>query len=201
MIILYTMQSVSPNIRKITMMLEETSLPYTVKQMEKQSNGSLPDDFLAINPNGTVPAILDEDNGAVLFESGAILHYLAEKSNMLIPEELKARGEAVKWLMFEVANMGPTMGELFHYMLKASDDIADIHLQRYKDKVAQFCTILDRRLDGCEFLCGEYSIADIAHYPWYGVLEDMADINLSHYPNLKNWATSISQRPAAMASV
>lgn len=182
------------------MMLNEAGLPYSVHKFERQSDGTMPDDFLAINPNGTVPAILDEETGAVLFESGAILYYLAEKSGRLLPADLKVRGEAVKWLMFEVANMGATMGELYHYMLRASDELADVHLQRYKDKVAQFCTILDLQLQGREFLCGEYSIADIALYPWYGVLEDMADVSLNNYPNLGKWAHRISQRPAAKAT-
>ena len=200
MIILYTMQSASPNIRKITLMLHETGLPYAVKQIEKQDNGKLPDEFLAINPNATVPAVLDEDNGAVLFESGAILHYLADKSGKFLSSELKLRGEVVKWLMFEVANMGPVMGELYHYLLQGSDEIAEIHLQRYRDKVAQFCSILDRQCAGREYLGVEYSIADIALYPWYGVLEDMAEVKLSEYPNLKNWADRISQRVAAQAT-
>ena len=200
MIVFYSLPSISPNILKISMMLNETGLPYSVKHIEKQSDGKFVDDFLTINPNGTVPAILDEDNGAVLFESAAILHYLAEKSGKLMPTELKTRAEVVKWLIFESANMGPTMGELHHYIIKASDEIADVHLQRYKDKVAQFSSILDRQLDGREFLCGEYSIADIALYPWYGILEDMADVNLSIYPNLNIWAGRINQRPAALAT-
>lgn len=150
-----------------------------LKNIDGQRDGKLADDFLAISPNGTVPAILDEDNGAVLFESGAILHYLAEKSGHLLPTDIKERSEIMKWLMFEVANMGPTMGELFHYMVKASDEIADPHLQRYKDKVAKFCAMLERQLDKREYLCGAYSIADIALYPWHVVLEDMADVTLS----------------------
>jgi len=201
MIILYTMLSSSPNIRKISIMLNEAGLPYGVRKFERQSDGHLPEDFLAINPNGTVPAILDEDNGAVLFESGAILHYLAEKSGKHLPADLKTRGEAVKWLMFEAANMGATMGELYHYMLRAADEIAEVHLQRYKDKVAQFCAILEGQLQGREFLCGEYSIADMALYPWTAVLEDMADVSLNEYPNLKDWANRISRRPAVLASV
>jgi GSH-dependent disulfide-bond oxidoreductase len=200
MIVLYTMLSSSPNIRKISMMLNEAGLPYAVHKFERQVDGKLPDDFLAINPNGTVPAMLDEDNGAVLFESGAILYYLAEKSGKLLPAELKARGEVMKWLMFEAANMGPTMGELYHYMLRASDELEEVHLQRYKDKVAQFCAILESQLHGREYLCGEYSIADVALYPWYGVLEDMAEVNLGEYPNLKNWADRISRHPAAVAT-
>jgi GSH-dependent disulfide-bond oxidoreductase len=201
MIILYTMLSSSPNIRKITMMLNEAGLPYKVHKFERQEDGKLPEDFLAINPNGTVPAILDEDTGAVLFESAAILYYLAEKSGKLLPAELKDKGEAMKWLVFEAANMGATMGELYHYMLRAADELADVHLQRYKDKVAQFCSILEMQLQGREYLCGEYTIADIALYPWTVVLEDMADVNLGDYPGLNSWATRVSQRPAAMASV
>lgn len=200
MIILYMMQSTSPNIRKITMMLNETGLPYAVHKFEKMLDGKLPEEFLAINPNGTVPAILDKKNGAVLFESCAILYYLAEKSGKLFPAEIKARGEVMKWLMFEAANMGATMGELFYYLLQASDELDDVHLQRYKDKITQFCAIMDRQLEGVAFLCGEYSIADIALYPWYGVLEDMADVSLLNYPHLKKWADTISQRSAAIAS-
>jgi GST-like protein len=103
--------------------------------------------------------------------------------------------------MFEVSNMGPTMGEIFHYLVQTSDEIGDVHMQRYKDKVAQFCSILDRQLHEREYLCGEYSIADIALYPWHVVLEDMADVSLSDYPNLNSWANRISERPAATANI
>ena len=200
MIILYTMLSSSPNIRKITMMLNEAGLAHRVHKFERQLDGKLPEDFMVINPNGTVPAILDEDNGVVLFESAAILYYLAEKSGKLLPAKLEARGEVMKWLVFEAANIGPTMGELYHYMLRAADELADVHLQRYKDKIAQFCLILEQQLEGREFLCGDYSIADVALYPWYDVMEDMADVKLSEYPGLKNWAGKISKRPAATAT-
>ena len=200
MIILYTMLSASPNIRKITMMLNEAGLPYIVHKFEKQADGKLPDDFLAINPNGTVPAILDNENGAILFESCAILYYLAEKSGKLLPAELTARAEVMKWLMFEAANVGAAMGELYYYLLQATDELADVHLQRYKDKITKFCSIMDRQFENAEYLCGEYSIADIALYPWYDVLEDMADVTLKDYPHLKKWANTISQRPAAIAS-
>jgi GST-like protein len=197
MIIFYRMHSDSPNIRKISIMLEEIGLPYTVHLVDKQSDGKFADDFIAINPNATVPAIVDKDTGITLFESGAILCYLAEKTKRLIPVDLHGRAEVVKWLMFEVANMCPTMVELYHYMLIDAEEIPDVILQRYKDKLVRYCTILDRQLDGREYLCDEYSIADIALYPWSVILEDMAEINLGDYPNMKNWATAIGNRSAA----
>lgn len=196
MIIFYTMHSESPNIRKISIMLAEIGLPYTVKRVEKQSNGEFAADFVAINPNATVPAIVDTDTGITLFESGAILYYLAEKTRKLLPTNLKDRAEVVKWLMFEVANMCPAMVELYHYMLIGSEEIPDAILQRYKGKLVRYCSILNQQLDGREYLCGEYSIADIALYPWSVILEDMAEINLGNYPNLKNWATAIGNRSA-----
>lgn len=199
MINFYTMQSLSPNVRKVLIMLEETGLRYSVERVEKQDDGKFPEDFAAINPNATVPAIVDRDTGSAIFESGAILHYLAEKTGKLLPPGLGARAEVVKWLMFEAANMGPVMGELHHYMLKASEEIADGHLQRYRDKLAQHCAILDRQLEGKQYLCGAYSIADIALYPWSAIMEDMAELELSAYPNVKNWAETISGRPAAQA--
>ena len=200
MIIFYTSPSESPNMRKILIMLEEIGLPYTVKRIEKQSNGEFAADFIAINPNATVPALVDTDAGISLFESGAILYYLAEKTKKLLPANLKARAEVVKWLMFEVANMCPAMVELYHYMLIDSEEIPEAVLQRYKDKLARYCSILNQQLNGREYLCDEYSIADIALYPWTAILEDMAEINLGDYPNLKNWATTISNRSAAQPS-
>jgi GST-like protein len=99
--------------------------------------------------------------------------------------------------MFEVANVGPVMGELYYYMLMDADTMPAIHLERYKNKLVQYASILDRQLKDREYLCGEYSIADIALYPWALVLEDMADVNLARYPNLNNWADKISKRPVA----
>ncbi len=197
MIHFYTMHSASPNVRKILIMLAETGLPYSVKRVEKQDDGKFPEDFFAINPNGTVPAIVDHATRNAIFESGAILHYLAEKSGKLLPTDPATRGEVVKWLMFEVANMGPVMGELFHYLLIDPDTLPETHLARYKGKIARYCAILDRQLDGRAYLCGEYSIADVALYPWTVILEDMADLNVSDYPRLEQWAARIGSRPAA----
>lgn len=177
-------------------MLNEISLPYTVHLVDKHSGGKFADDFIAISPNAMVPAIIDTDTGTSLFESGAILYYLADKTKKLMPVDLHGRAEVVKWLMFEVANMGPLMIEIHHYLLTDHGLNSDLILQRYKDQLVRHCAILERQLDGREFLCGEYSIADIALYPWSVILEDMAEINLGDYHNLKNWAAAIGNRSA-----
>jgi len=195
MITLYTLGSLSPNIRKVTIMLEETALPYTVHVLEKHSGHTIAAEFNRINPNATVPAIVDSDTGSTLFESGAILYYLAEKSGQLLPTELPRRAEVMKWLMFESANMGPVMGELFHYVLD-DEALAAKHLQRYKNRIAQYCTILDQQLAGREYLGHDYSIADIALYPWMAILSDMADVELNDFTNLKRWSTTLGKRSA-----
>ena len=200
MIVFYTLASASPNMRKISIMLAEVGLPYAIKRVEKQSDGKLAADFLAINPNATVPAIVDTDTGVTLFESGAILYYLAEKTQQLLPTCLEARAEVVKWLMFEVANVCPAMVEVYYYTLADSAQISDVVLRRYQEKLVRYCTILNRQLDGREYLCGEYSIADIALYPWSAVLEDMAEVSLDDYPHLKNWAAIIGSRAAVITA-
>jgi GST-like protein len=199
MITLYALPSDSPNIKKITHMLAETSLPFTIQRVDKQNNGELAEDFIKINPNATVPAIEDKDTGAIIFES-AILYYLAEKSGKLLPKELKDRADVIKWLMFEVANMGPTMAELHHYLLKYHDEVPEDILQRYKNKIVQYCSILNQQLQDREFLCGNCSIADIALYPWTIIFEDMADVKIADYPNLLNWETRMGNRLAKLAN-
>lgn len=201
MIDFYTIRSASPNIRKISIMLHETGLPYAVKYVEKQDDGKFPESFAAISPNATVPAIVDQGNGSSLFESGAILLYLAEKTGRLLPADLNIRGEVIKWLMFEVANIGPAMGELYHYMLMEAEELSAAHLQRYRDKLARHCSILEQQLDGREYLCGDYSIADIALYPWCVVLQDLAEVSLGDYPRLNHWAATIGRRPAVIRAI
>ena len=201
MIIFYRIHSDSPNIRKITIMLEETGLPYQVEYVVKQENGKFDDAFRAINPNGTVPAIVDTDKGITIFESGAILHYLAEKTRQLLPENPQQRAEVMQWLMFEVANVCPTMLELYHYMLTDMVDDPEAILQRYKDKLSRHCTLLNQQLEGKTYLCGEYAIADIALYPWSVILEDMAEIDLADYPHLQSWSHRIGQRSAVQRAI
>ena len=194
MIVFYRILSESPNIQKISLMLEEVGLPFTVKYVDAHNTDEPDADFFKISPGGTVPAIVDTKMGVSIFESGAILYYLAEKSGKLLPANLKERTEVVKWLMFEVANVCPAMIEMHHYIMNDAGDIPDAIFERYRNRLVSCCSILEKQLEGREFLGGEYSIADIAIYPWVVTLEDMADINLSDYPNLKNWAKTIGDR-------
>lgn len=196
MIIFFRIPSESPNMRKISLMLEEAALPYVVKFVEPRKN-EVPDaEFAKISPNGTTPAIVDTDTGTTLFESGAILYFLAEKSGKLLPSSLGARADVIKWLMFEVANVCPTMIELHHYVMNDSGELPDTIFERYKNRLAQYCSILDKQLEGREYLAGQYSIADVALYPWMVTLEDMAQIDINDYPNLNNWNQAISKRSA-----
>ncbi len=201
MIIFYRIPGDSPNMRKVSVMLAETGLPHTVQQVERQNDGQLAEEFHRINPNATVPAIIDQQTGVTLFESGAILHYLAEKTGQYLPTSIQARAEVMKWLMFEVANVGPTMLEVYHYLLTDTAELPDAVLQRYKSRLANLGHILDRQLSEREYLCGEYSIADIALYPWLLIWEDMTDVNLATYPNLHTWVNKISERPAVRAAL
>jgi GST-like protein len=178
-------------------MLAETALPYVVKFVEPRKNEVLNAEFSKISPNGTTPAIVDTGTGTTLFESGAILYFLAEKSGKLLPAHLGTRADAIKWLMFEVANVCPTMIELHHYVMNDSGEFPAAIFQRYKRRLAHYCSILDKQLEDRDYLAGEYSIADIALYPWMVTLEDMAEINLGDYPNLNSWAKAISDRSAA----
>ncbi|MHB1527824.1 MAG: glutathione S-transferase family protein [Acidiferrobacteraceae bacterium] len=200
MIIFYR-NTASPNIQKISLMFAETQLPHEVQSVDREPDGTLVSSFRAINPNATLPAILDQDNGISVFESGAILYYLAEKSGQFLPTGLGPRTAVMKWLMFEVANVGPVMGELYHYLLSESQASAESHLPRYRDKLIRYCTLLDRQLEGQRYLCGDYSIADMALYHWCGILEDIAEIHLGDYANLSRWVATIGARPATQATL
>jgi GST-like protein len=200
MIDFYRMHSSSPNMRKVAIMLAETGLSYTSKYVEKQEGGQCPEAYQTISPNCTAPAIVDDETGAVVFETGAILCYLAEKTGKLLPTSLRERADVLKWLMLEVANIGPVMVELHHHMMMDDGEGDGSRQQRQRDRITRCCMILERQLAGREYLCGEYSIADIALYPWTAILEDMAEISLKDYPNLNRWASTISSRPAVLLS-
>jgi len=193
MIDLYTSQT--SNGRKVPILLEELEIPYNLIPIDLSKDEQKEPEFLIINPNGKIPAIVDHDNGGfVVIESGAILLYLAEKYGRFIPKDPKARSQAIQWLMFQMGGIGPIMGQLSHFTLYTDTKIP-YAIKRYRDETERLFSVLDTRLKNRDFLAGEFSIADIAHYPWinkYSVL----DINMIDYPNLKEWFDRVSTRPA-----
>ena len=194
MIIFFRIPSESPNIRKISIALEEMGLPYVEKVVNTGLSDELDEEFVRISPNRTAPAILDTETGVTIFESAAILIYLAEKSGKFLPTESRKRAEVVQWLMFEAANVCPTMIELHHFLLNDTGEYPTELFERYKNRLEKYCTILDHQLENQAYLAGDFSIADIILFPWTVALEDMAEINVADYPSLYNWVARISSR-------
>lgn len=192
MIDLYTWGT--PNGRKVSIMLEEIELPYTVHPIDITNDEQFAADFLKISPNNKIPAIVDHDNGMAMMESGAILLYLAEKSGRFMPTDYAARWSALQWLMFQMGGLGPMLGQAHHF-LKFNKSVSDYAEKRYADEAQRLYAVMQRRLENHEYLAGEYSIADIASWPWISRFE-WQGINLSAYPNVKRWYQAIAARPA-----
>jgi GST-like protein len=193
MIELYT--SPTPNGYKVSIMLEETGLDYTVHPIELGKQEQKEPEFLAMNPNGRIPVIVDHGNDDfVVFESGAILLYLAEKTGQLLPREEKARSQVIQWLMFQMGGIGPMMGQANVFYRYFEEKIpAAIH--RYQHEGLRLLSVLDRRLNGRDFICDEYSIADIAAWPW-AVTHNWSGINIEGLTNLQAWLERMAERPA-----
>jgi len=189
----------TPNGHKVSIALEELALAYEVVPINIIRGDQFMPEFLAFSPNNRIPAIVDHepsDGGAPLtvFESGAILTYLAEKTGRLLPTEVRARCEVMEWLMWQMAGFGPMLGQLGHFRNFAPKKIP-YGIERYGDEARRLYGVLDRRLAGREHLAGEYSIADIATAPWVGFRE-MHGIDLGGYPNVLRWFDSFQERPA-----
>ncbi len=196
MIDLYTWTT--PNGRKVSIMLEEVGLPYEVHAVNLQKDEQLKPEFLAINPNNKIPAIVDRDGPDgkpyTLFESGAILMYLAEKTGKLMPKEIRARYEVIQWLMFQMGGVGPMFGQANNF-LRYDPQQGSYGVERFKKETARLYRVMDRRLGESAFLAGAYSIADIATYPWVSRYE-MHRTRLEDFPNVKRWFDLIGARPA-----
>jgi GSH-dependent disulfide-bond oxidoreductase len=192
MIDLYTFTT--PNGRKISIMLEEVGLPYNVHKIDITKGDQFTPDYIAINPNSKIPAIIDSDTDMTVFESGAILIYLAEKTGQLMPSEQKARFQVLEWLMFQMASIGPMFGQLNHFKRFAPEKIP-YAIERYEKETLRLYGVLDKQLADKECICGDYSIADIATYPWVASYE-FQGLTLDNHPNLKRWFETIKQRPA-----
>jgi GST-like protein len=196
MIELYTWGT--PNGRKVSVMLEEVGLPYQVHAVDISKGEQLKPEFVALNPNSKIPAIVDPEGPGGkplrLFESGAILIYLAEKSGKLLPREPEARYETLQWLMFQMGGVGPMFGQAHHF-LRAAPEPVPYAVARYTKETARLYGVLDGQLGRKEYLAGAYSIADVATYPWVA-RHEWHRIALGDYPNVARWFAAIGARPA-----
>ena len=192
MIDLYTFTT--PNGRKASVMLEEVELPYNTHKIDITKDDQFTPEFVAINPNSKIPAIIDQDTGMTIFESGAILIYLAEKTGKFLPTDQKSRFEVIEWLMFQMASVGPMLGQLNHFKKFAPEKIS-YAVERYQKETLRIYSVLDKQLADKEFICNEYSIADMATFPWIAIYE-FQGLTLDNHPNLKRWVETVQQRPA-----
>jgi GST-like protein len=189
----------TPNGHKITMFLEEAGLPYRVVPVNIGKGEQFAADFLRIAPNNRIPAIVDHepaDGGApiALFESGAILLYLADKTNRFIAPDLRGRNETLQWLFWQMGGLGPMAGQNHHFTQYAPEPIP-YAIERYVKETARLYAVLNKQLADREFIAGDYSIADMACYPWI-VPHERQRQNLDDFPNLKRWFAAIRERPA-----
>jgi GST-like protein len=191
----------TPNGHKITIFLEEVGLPYTIIPVNIGAGDQFKADFLKIAPNNRIPAIIDREpaNGGEpisVFESGAILLYLAEKTGQLISTDLRQRVEVLQWLFWQMAGLGPMAGQNHHFSQYAPEKLP-YAINRYVNETGRLYAVLNQRLADREFVAGNYSIADIAAYPWIVPHENQGQ-NLDDFPNLKRWFETIQARPATI---
>ncbi|MCB1377728.1 MAG: glutathione S-transferase N-terminal domain-containing protein [Alphaproteobacteria bacterium] len=192
MIDLYTWGT--PNGRKISIALEEMGLAYEVHSVNIGKDEQFKPEFLAISPNNKIPAIVDRETGDSVFESGAILMYLADKAGMLYPSERKARIRTHEWLMWQMSTVGPMLGRA-HYFLRYNPGKAPFAEDWFQAEARRIYGVLDRLLEDQQFMCGDYSIADIATFPWIA-RHEWQRISLADYPSVSRWYAAIAARPA-----
>jgi GST-like protein len=201
MLDLYTWPT--PNGHKIHIMLEEIGMPYKVIPIDIGAGDQFKPDFLKISPNNKMPALVDPDGPdgkpISVFESGAILIYLAEKSGKLMPASPRGRYEVLQWLMFQMGNIGPMLGQAHHFHIYAPEKIP-YALERYSNEANRLYGVLDRRLADRAFVADEYSIADIAIWPWLRSWERQG-VNLPDYKNVQRWFDRIAARPAVQRGI
>jgi GST-like protein len=191
----------TPNGHKITIFLEEAGVPYKLVPVDIRSGAQFQPAFLAIAPNNRMPAIVDHDppgGGApiTVFESGAILTYLAEKTGQFLPKDLRGRVETLQWLFWQMGGLGPMLGQNHHFSQYAPEKIP-YAIDRYVNETARLYAVLDKRLADRDFVAGAYSIADMASYPWIVPYERQGQ-KLEDFPNLKRWFETIRARPAVV---
>jgi GST-like protein len=188
----------TPNLHKVTILLEETATPYKTIAVDISQGEQFAPEFLKISPNNKMPAIVDSDGPdgkpIAMFESGAILMYIAEKTGKFMPQDMRRRYDVIQWLMFQMGGVGPMLGQAHHFRQYAPEKIA-YAIDRYTNEAGRLYNVIDRRLAEAPYLAGEYSIADMAVYPWIRPHERQGQ-KLEDYPNLKRWFQAIDTRPA-----
>jgi len=189
----------TPNGHKITIFLEESGLEYRIHPINIGKGDQFAPEFLRISPNNRIPAIVDQapaDGGepVALFESGAILHYLAQKTGRFLSAELRGQAETLQWLFWQMGGLGPMAGQNHHFRLYAKDKIP-YAIDRYVNETHRLYGVLDKRLGDREFVAGDYSIADMAIYPWIRPYENQGQ-DIDEFASLKRWFIAISERPA-----
>jgi GST-like protein len=192
----------TPNGWKASIMLEECGLPYEVKPVHIGKGDQFKPEFLAISPNNRIPAIVDHDapGGEIaVFESGAVLMYLAEKSGRFMPEDTRSRYDVLQWVFWLTGGLGPMAGQLGHFMNYAEDKI-DYAIQRYADEYNRLLGVLNRQLADRDYLAEEYSVADIATWPWVRSHERLGQA-LDEFPHVQRWFDAIAGRPAVQAGI
>ncbi len=192
MIDLYTWTT--PNGRKVSILLEELGIDYNVHSINIGKDEQHSPDFLKISPNNKIPAIVDHDTGVSLMESGAIMVYLAEKYGRFLPEGQAARAEVMQWLMWQMGGFGPMAGQAHHF-LHFNPGKAAYAEERFGAEVKRLYSVLDKQLEGRDHICGEYSIADMACWPWVSRYE-WQQIDLADYPNVRAWYQRLRARDA-----
>lgn len=189
---LYTWST--PNGRKVSILLEELGLQYTTHAINILKDEQFGEAFLKISPNNKIPAIVDHDTGISLMESGAIMMYLANKTGRFMHPEGPEHWRELEWLMFQMGGLGPMLGQTHHFV-KFNPGVSEYAEQRYKKETARLYGVMDRRLQQSEYLAGEYSIADMACWPWIARFE-FQQMNLNDFPALMRWYLAIAARPA-----
>jgi GSH-dependent disulfide-bond oxidoreductase len=191
----------TPNGYKITVMCEEAGLKYNIIPVNIGAGDQFKPEFLKISPNNRMPAIIDPDGPdgkpIAIFESGAILMYLAEKTGKLMPSDTRGKYNVIQWLMFQMASVGPMLGQAHHFRVYAPEKL-EYAINRYTNEAKRIYNVIDKQLSQTPYIAGEYSIADIAIYPWL-VPHNMQGQELDDFPHLKKWYEGLRARPAVQA--
>ena len=184
----------TPNGRKVSIMLEELGLEYNVIPIDITKGEQNDSTFISFSPNNKIPAIIDHETGAKMMESGAILMYLAQKTGRFMSDGGEQYWDELQWLMFQMCHVGPMLGQTHHFV-KFNPGKAPYAEERYKNENIRLYSVLEKRLKGREFICKDYSVVDIATWPWISRYE-FQQMDMTEYPSLKNWYLRVASRPA-----